>query len=129
MRKWMLPPLVIVVCGLTVGFASADAPKKEAVPDRKLELADRLRALPAALLKALKTDKEIVDAAFLATLMRFPTDDQRENVIKSLKNYKNREQACEDMIWALVSTREFRQLHGFTIQEISELSDEISKKK
>jgi hypothetical protein len=92
-------------------------------------MADRLRALPATLLKRQATDDEIANAVALATLMKFPTDEQIVTMRQHLQKTRNRERACEDIIWAFMNTREFMNLHGFTMTDIQELSDLIYKKK
>jgi hypothetical protein len=85
------------------------APGKASDPSGLIE---RLGGLPAELIKAKKTDNEIVDALFLATLARLPSDQQRETAAKHLAEAKHRESAARDLAWALVNTKEFLKLHG-----------------
>jgi hypothetical protein len=49
----------------------------------------------------------LVEEAFLSTLSRFPTAEQKADAIKHLKDSKNRLEGVTDLIWALVNTREF----------------------
>jgi WD40 repeat protein len=98
--------------------------------DRITEMAERLAALPAALLKEKKTDAELVDAIYLATFMKLPNAMQKENAKNFLKKHPiNKQVACEDMIWACMNTKEFAHLHGFTLAELMELSDKVMKGK
>jgi RNA polymerase sigma factor (sigma-70 family) len=75
-------------------------------------LAERLGRLPDELLKAKKTDAEIIDACYLATLARFPEKKEREHLSKFLKDAANRAEGCRDVLWALVNSSEFLKLHG-----------------
>jgi RNA polymerase sigma factor (sigma-70 family) len=96
--------------------------------DRITEMAERLAALPTALLKEQRTDDQIVEAVVLATLMKLPTPEQRDSAKKYLqKKANNRKQACDDIIWAYVNTKEFRVLHGFTMAEISILEEKLAQ--
>ena len=40
------------------------------------------------------------------------TDAEKNSVPKYLKGVRNREQGVHDVLWALVNSREFLQLHG-----------------
>jgi hypothetical protein len=82
-----------------------------AVTDRP-SLVDRLGRLPAELLKGQKSEGEIVDALFMATLMRWPSDAEKGFVVKRLEDAVSREEGCRDAVWALVNTVEFRRIHG-----------------
>jgi Protein of unknown function (DUF1549)/Protein of unknown function (DUF1553)/Bacterial Ig-like domain (group 2) len=59
------------------------------------------------LLDAKKTDAEIADELFLATLSRTPTEKERALVAERIKQSKNRAEAFTDVAWALINTREF----------------------
>jgi hypothetical protein len=59
------------------------------------------------LLDGKKTDAEITDELFLATLSRSPNDRERALVAERLKGAKNRADAFTDVAWALINTREF----------------------
>jgi hypothetical protein len=122
---------ILVLLGSFVSLASADDPnvKPTSVPDRVTLMADRLAALPAELLKEDRTDDQLVDALVLATVMKLPAAQQRDNAKQYLqKHAKDRQRACEDIIWAYVNTKEFKHLHGLTDQEISDLNDRLNKK-
>jgi len=59
------------------------------------------------LLQAKKTDDEICEELYLATLSRFPTNSEHEKVVKYLQGKKDRNAAWTDVAWALINTREF----------------------
>jgi len=40
-------------------------------------------------------------------LSRLPTEFEREKSVNHLKDEKDRINACQDLIWALINTREF----------------------
>jgi hypothetical protein len=50
---------------------------------------------------------EIIDELYLATLSRFPSEDERHTMLKALANSMNRREAVEDILWALLNTKEF----------------------
>jgi hypothetical protein len=76
------------------------------------ERLERFGKLPTDLIKAKKTDAEIVDALFMATLIRLPTDAEKETVTKHLATAKNREDGAQNLVWALINTKEFVKLNG-----------------
>jgi hypothetical protein len=59
------------------------------------------------LAKAKMDDGKLVDELFLSTLSRLPTEFEREKSVNHLKDEKDRINACQDLIWALINTREF----------------------
>jgi hypothetical protein len=65
------------------------------------------------LLTANKTDEEIVEELFLATLSRFPDDREKRAALEhvqggdGLKIRPTKENAFVDIVWALINTREF----------------------
>jgi hypothetical protein len=59
------------------------------------------------LAKAKLDDGALIEELFLATLSRIPTSAEREQSLKHLKAEKDRANACQDLIWALINTREF----------------------
>jgi RNA polymerase sigma factor (sigma-70 family) len=97
-------------------------------PDR-LTFADRLAALPTELVNSKKGDNDTAEALFLAVLQRFPAEAEREHVTKHLKTARNREEASRDLLWAMVNTREFLQLHGLgdNLAGAREFTEKISK--
>jgi len=70
----------------------------------------KFKANDGRLTKLLKTDKsndEMLEELFLATLTRLPTDKEKEHFADYMKNAKDRSAAFTDVIWALINTREF----------------------
>lgn len=61
----------------------------------------------AALVKAKATDEQCVEELFLGTLSRFPTDKEKGDAVTYIAGEKNRPQALQDVLWALINTREF----------------------
>jgi hypothetical protein len=59
------------------------------------------------LLDAKKTNEEIQEELFLATLSRLPNEREKGLVGERLKESKNRADAFTDVVWALINTREF----------------------
>lgn len=59
------------------------------------------------LLAAKKSDSEILEELFLATLTRFPTAAEKAAFEKHRAAERNRETAFQDVLWALLNTREF----------------------
>ena len=122
------PSLALACLALCQALASAADRPTDPTKDPVAQMADRLAALPTALLKEPRTDDQLADALVLATFKKFPTVEQRDNIKEHLKKRAaNRKQACEDIIWAYVNTREFMQIHGFTMADVNELCDRIEK--
>jgi hypothetical protein len=63
----------------------------------------RLRKLIAAK----KSDEEIVEEFFLATLARVPNDGEKQAALETIKANANRQNGLADVVWALINTREF----------------------
>jgi hypothetical protein len=59
------------------------------------------------LLAAHKTDSEILEELYLAALSRFPTPQERQQLLAWLASRPNRRQAFEDLLWSLVNAKEF----------------------
>jgi hypothetical protein len=51
------------------------------------------------------TDAQLIDELFLSTVSRFPSLAERKLALISLRN--NREQAAEDLLWALINKLDF----------------------
>ncbi len=54
-----------------------------------------------------KSDREILDQLYLTTLSRLPSDAERERSSHHLKRNSDKRQSWEDILWALLNTREF----------------------
>jgi len=56
-------------------------------------------------------ETQLVDELYLSILTRFPRDSEREPIVKHLRQATSRRLALEDVIWALLNTREFLVTH------------------
>lgn len=119
---------IATLCALALAVpASADEPQ---LPTAVL---DRIGKLPGDLVKAKKTDGEIVDAMFLAAFARLPTEQEKETGTAHLTKAKDRKTAAVDLAWALVNTKEFLKLHGLdkdttaALQLLNKLTKEWGK--
>jgi hypothetical protein len=54
-----------------------------------------------------KTDAEILDEFYLAALCRRPTDSEARKILLLLSAAKDRRSAWEDVLWAIVNSKEF----------------------
>ena len=59
------------------------------------------------LLKAGKSNPEIIDELFLASLCRLPTGAERSALMARVERAGNRRSALEDVLWALLNSKEF----------------------
>jgi hypothetical protein len=59
------------------------------------------------LLAAGRRDADIVEELFLATLSRFPDEDERRDALEHVRAEADRPAAFRDIVWALINTREF----------------------
>jgi Protein of unknown function (DUF1553)/Protein of unknown function (DUF1549) len=59
------------------------------------------------LLAAKKPDKDVLDELYLAALARLPSDAERRTAIGHVAGHEDKRRAWEDVLWALVNTREF----------------------
>src|SRR5262245_60882585 len=92
------------------------------------QLVQRMATLPAGLVQTTKTDKGLLDGLFLATLKRLPTDANRETLGRHLKKAPERLRACEDIVWAVINTKEFMVVHNIaTFEHLFEFSDEVER--
>jgi hypothetical protein len=83
------------------------------------ELADKLRRINGAgiqnltseiaapLDKAVKSDEQLIDLAFLLVVSRFPTSAESRTAVAHLKRAERRPAATENIFWALMNTKEF----------------------
>ena len=61
----------------------------------------------AALAGASLPPRRIVDELYLASVSRFPTPEESRAAIQAITTASNRERAAEDLMWALLNTKEF----------------------
>ncbi len=61
----------------------------------------------AALLKAKVEPGAFVEELFLSALSRLPTEQERTRSINWITASSNREQAAQDLLWAILNTKEF----------------------
>lgn len=59
------------------------------------------------LLAANKSDTEILEELYLAALSRYPTPQERQQLLAWLASRPNRRQAWEDLLWSLINAKEF----------------------
>jgi hypothetical protein len=59
------------------------------------------------LLRTKKSDEEVLDELFLATLTRLPTAYEKEAFAEHRQHEKDRNAVFTDTLWALINTREF----------------------
>lgn len=60
-----------------------------------------------SLIKNQADDSKIMDTLFLATLSRLPREEERKAVTAALTGAENREEAMQDLFWALMNAKEF----------------------
>jgi hypothetical protein len=90
-----------------------ERPTEPAVPQTLFLMTDELLLKKIAtgrlktLLAGLKSDEEIVEELFLATLSRVPDGKDKGAALAHLKEKKDRRAAFTDILWALINTREF----------------------
>ena len=104
-----------------------EQPKDQTPEDLAVHL-KKLGRLPAELTKAKKSDAEIVNALFRASLKRAPGDSERAALTKVLDGAKDRTQKSRDILWALMNSREFLKLNNLdgNIAESLRLLNELS---
>ncbi len=54
-----------------------------------------------------KTHDEIIDELYYRCLARKPTDQERQNLHAEIALNENKQQALEDVFWAILNSREF----------------------
>ena len=57
------------------------------------------------------SDQDIIQELYLATLSRFPSPAENKRLEQLLASQSDRRQALEDLLWALISSREFAENH------------------
>ena len=68
-------------------------------------LAQSAGRLNAAL--AQRSDEQVIDAAFLVFLARFPRAQEAAAALAHIRKSEKRDRALTDLLWALANTREF----------------------
>ena len=63
------------------------------------------------LAKSARSPTELIDDLYLMTLSRFPRDDERQLMLEAFTVSPNRQAAVEDVLWALLNTKEFLYNH------------------
>ncbi len=64
------------------------------------------------LVETSKTDQDMIDELYLMALSRFPTADERQLTVQHLnENRESRRAAAEDILWALMNSKEFLYNH------------------
>jgi hypothetical protein len=59
------------------------------------------------LMKAGKSNREILDQLYLTTVCRFPADTERQGLLTRLDGAPDRRGSLEDVLWALLNSKEF----------------------
>lgn len=57
------------------------------------------------------SDREIIEELYLLSLTRFPTAEEEAELLTMISEHSSRRQALEDLLWALLSSREFSNNH------------------
>jgi len=65
----------------------------------------------ATLAASKRTTIELVDELFLIALTRYPTDDERSAILPAFADGADRRHATEDVLWALLNSKEFLYNH------------------
>jgi hypothetical protein len=66
----------------------------------------------SGLLEKGASDEEILDEFYLAALMRYPTAEEKSELLKFLaQRSSRREQALAGLVWAIINSREFAYNH------------------
>ncbi len=77
-------------------------------PDKPAGADERFARLKEQLAKAKKTDEQAVEAVYLATVGRFPSDAERKTALDHLAKKKDQgADALEDLIFALTNSKEY----------------------
>jgi Protein of unknown function (DUF1553)/Protein of unknown function (DUF1549) len=90
-----------------------ERPTEPALPQTLFLMTDSvlLKRITDGRLKTLlaekKTDDEVIEELFLATLCRFPDDKEKRAALEHVKSAEDRRAGFVDMLWALINTREF----------------------
>jgi hypothetical protein len=70
----------------------------------KINASPRLRRL----LTEMPDDEQVIEELFLTTVSRFPTPQEKAKILGYREELKpRRDQAFQDLLWALLNTKEF----------------------
>lgn len=58
-----------------------------------------------------RSDRDIIDEFYLATLSRFPAPDERDFALRHIAEHGDRRASLTDLVWGLINTREFSTNH------------------
>jgi hypothetical protein len=61
----------------------------------------------ASLVKSGKSDREVVEELFLRALARRPTEAEVAGILKVVPQSPSRGEAMQDVLWALINSKEF----------------------
>jgi RNA polymerase sigma factor (sigma-70 family) len=75
--------------------------------DRLDQHLERLNKLLQELVDSKRSDQQVVEALYLATLTRFPAPSESEIALDQLARQKDRREGLTNILWALVNTKEF----------------------
>lgn len=98
--------LLTCECERTSGPTLSQALQMLSGPMLQQWLADPNNRL-GVLLASGKSDAEILDELYLAALSRYPTTQERQQLLAWLASHSNRRNAWEDLLWSLVNSKEF----------------------
>ncbi len=74
-------------------------------------LVDRLRDHRAKSLAEIECDQRLIEELFLLTVSRYPNEREQERAAQHLKHASDRVEAVVDLLWGLITTREFLTNH------------------
>ena len=63
------------------------------------------------LLKAGRSDAELIEELYLLALSRFPAEKEKAKLLRVISQGSSRKETIQDLTWALVSSREFAENH------------------
>jgi len=63
------------------------------------------------LIKQGASDLEVIEELYLAALSRFPTKEEQSGLVKLIREQPSRKIGLEDLLWALIASREFSGNH------------------
>ncbi len=72
----------------------------------KISARNRANVL-AKILATNERDEDVINALYLRTLARKPAAEERDTALKYIKEVGKREEAFEDIFWALLNSTEF----------------------